>query len=67
MRLIKLMKNIAIGATAAVAAVTVLPIAGAVGTITATGIVVASVAGGVAGAIDHVNDEKKHNDNQTIL
>ena len=66
MKLIKLMKNIAIGATAAVAAVTVLPIAVAVGTITATGIVVASIAGGVAGVIDHVNDEKKRNDNQII-
>jgi len=47
--------SVAKGATVMVAAVTVLPIAGAVGTITATGATVSSVLGGTAGAVDYVN------------
>jgi hypothetical protein len=58
MALIPLIKKIGVGAGVAVVAVTALPIAGAVGTITATGAAVASIAGGIAGAIDHFRDEK---------
>ena len=39
------------------AVVTALPVAGAVGTITAAGASVASVAGGLAGAADYVTRE----------
>ena len=42
---------------AGVAVVTALPVAGAVGTITAAGASVASVAGGLAGAADYVTRE----------
>lgn len=43
---------IAVGAGVGVAAVTALPIFGAVGTITATGAVVGSLVGAAAGAFD---------------
>jgi len=43
------------GAAAGIAAVTALPIFGAVGAITSTGIVVGSLVGGAAGAADEVN------------
>jgi hypothetical protein len=58
MALIPMIKKIGVGAGVAVVAVTALPIAGAVGTITATGAAVASILGGIAGAIDHIHDEK---------
>lgn len=58
MALVPLIKKIGVGAGVAVVAVTALPIAGAVGTITATGAAVASVVGAVAGAIDHFHDER---------
>ena len=53
--MINLMKNMAIGAGAAVALVTALPIAGAIGTVTATatGAAVASVVGASAVAIEY--------------
>ena len=51
--------KVAAGAVAGVAAVTALPIFGAVGTITAAGIAVGSVIGGVAGAADEINSKDK--------
>ena len=53
--LIKVAKGAAVG----VAAVTALPIFGAVGTITAAGIVVGAVVGAVAGVADEVIERKK--------
>ncbi len=47
------------GAAVGVAAVTALPIFGAVGAITATGIVVGSVVGAAAGVADEVIESKK--------
>lgn len=58
MALVQLIKKIGVGAGVAVVAVTALPVAGAVGTITATGAVVASIVGGIAGAIDHIHEER---------
>ena len=46
------LKNIAIGSPLGVAAITMLPIFGAVGTITATGIAVGATLGAVAGVTD---------------
>ena len=51
--------KVAAGAVAGVAAITALPIFGAVGTITATGIAVGSVLGGAAGAADEVLSEEE--------
>lgn len=53
--LIKVAKGAAVG----VAAVTALPIFGAVGTITAAGIVVGAAVGAVAGVADEVIESKK--------
>lgn len=52
MKLVDLLKNVALGASAGVALLTVLPIFGAVGTLTVTGQIVGSVAGGAAGLLD---------------
>lgn len=52
MKFVDLFKNMALGATAGVALFTVLPIFGAVGTLTAAGQVVGSLAGGAAGLLD---------------
>lgn len=49
------LKNIVLGAPLGVVAVTVLPIFGAVGAITATGIAVGSLVGAVCGVLDEVN------------
>jgi hypothetical protein len=46
----------AAGAGAGVALVTALPVFGAVGTITAVGLVVGSLVGAAAGALDEVRD-----------
>ena len=54
MSLVDFCWGVAKGAAAGVAVVTALPVAGAVGTITAAG---ASVAGGVAGAADYLTRE----------
>jgi len=51
--------KVAAGAAAGVAAVTALPIFGAVGTITAAGIAVGSTIGGIAGAVDEINSEQQ--------
>ena len=57
MSLVDFCWGVAKGAAAGVAVITALPVAGAVGTITAAGASVASVAGGVAGAADYVTRE----------
>lgn len=51
--------KVAAGAAAGVAAVTALPIFGAVGVITAAGVVVGSVVGGAAGAADEMMKKDK--------
>jgi|GEM_PF-1884590 hypothetical protein len=51
--------QVAKGATVGVAAVTALPIFGAVGTITAAGIIVGAAVGAVAGVADWVIESKK--------
>lgn len=56
MNFIDTMKNITTGAAAGVLVVTALPIFGAAGAITATGITVGSVAGGLAGLVDSIDD-----------
>ena len=48
--------KIAAGAGAGVVAITALPVFGAVGVITATGIAVGSAIGAVAGAADEIKD-----------
>ena len=57
MSFVDLCWGVAKGAATGVAVVTALPVAGAVGTITAAGASVASVAGGLAGAADYVTRE----------
>jgi hypothetical protein len=52
------LKNIAVGATAGVGAVIALPIFGAVGTITAAGVVVGSLVGAAAGVADSIMDRR---------
>ncbi len=52
MKIVETAAHVLKGATVAVAVVTALPIAGPVGTITAAGAAVASVAGAVCGYID---------------
>ncbi len=52
MKLVGLLKNITLGASAGVALLTVLPIFGAVGTLTAAGQIVGSLAGGAVGLFD---------------
>lgn len=59
--------KIAKGAAVGVAAVTALPVFGAVGTITAVGLTVGAVIGAVAGVVDEVfettdNSNKKNDD-----
>lgn len=49
------LKNIVLGAPLGVIAVTALPIFGAVGAITATGIGVGSLVGAVCGVLDEAN------------
>lgn len=52
MSLVNALWNVAKGAAAGVAVITALPVFGAVGTITATGLAVGSIVGGLAGAYD---------------
>jgi hypothetical protein len=56
MKLIPLIRNVALGASAGVALLTALPVFGAAGTITAAGAVVGSLVGGMAGWLDTVRD-----------
>ena len=58
MKLVNLFKNMALGATAGVALLTVLPIFGAVGTLTVEGQIVGSLAGGAAGLLDTLRRER---------
>ncbi|HJR75012.1 MAG TPA: hypothetical protein VJ806_15405 [Luteimonas sp.] len=51
--------KVAAGAGAGVAVVTALPLFGAVGTITAAGLVVGSLLGAAAGVADEVAENKK--------
>lgn len=53
--------KVAAGAGAGVAVVTALPIFGAVGAITATGLVVGSLLGAAAGVADEVTENRKEN------
>lgn len=57
MSCIGFLKKVVAGAVTGVAVVTALPIMGTVGTITATGLVVSSVAGAALGAVDAVNGD----------
>lgn len=57
MSCIGLLKKVATGSAAAVAVVTALPVMGAVGTITTTGLVVSSIAGAALGAVDAINED----------
>lgn len=52
------LKNIVIGVPLGVAVITALPIFGAVGAITATGIAVGSALGAACGVADHVNKSR---------
>lgn len=54
-------ENVAKCAVGAVAVAIVLPIAGPVGTITATGAAVVASMGGTAGAIEHIAKEYEKN------
>lgn len=56
MKIVPLIRNVSIGASAGVALLTALPVFGAVGTITAAGAVVGSLVGGVAGVLDTMRD-----------
>ena len=52
------LKKIVEGSALGVTAIVVLPVFGAVGTITATGAVVGSLLGAAAGIADEINDNK---------
>ncbi len=58
MSILNLLKNVVIGAPLGVVAVTVLPIFGAVGSITATGVAVGAVIGAVGGVVDSVTSKE---------
>ncbi|MHB1872909.1 MAG: hypothetical protein ACYCT1_18985 [Steroidobacteraceae bacterium] len=58
MRLVPLLKNVALGASAGVALLTALPVFGAVGTITTAGAVLGSLLGGVAGVLDTMRAQR---------
>ena len=57
--------RVATGAGAGIAVVTALPVFGAIGAITATGLVVGSILGAAAGAADAVLETKHDNANRT--
>ena len=59
MKIVSLLKNVALGASAGVAVLTALPLFGAVGTLTTAGAVVGSLIGGVAGALDSVRTQRR--------
>ncbi len=58
MKLVPLLKNVALGASAGVAVLTALPVFGAVGTLTTAGVLVGSLLGGVAGVVDTVRTQR---------
>ncbi len=51
--------KVVVGAAAGVAAVTALPVFGAVGAITATGVAVGTVVGAAAGVVDEFMENQK--------
>lgn len=57
MKLVPLIRNVSLGASAGVALLTALPVFGAIGTITAAGAVVGSLAGGMTGVLDTWRDQ----------
>lgn len=59
MSFLNVMVKATIGAAAGVALVTALPVFGAVGAITATGLAVGSSGGAAAGAADAINEDKE--------
>lgn len=58
MSFINTLQSIAKGATVGVLAVTALPIFGAVGVVTATGVVVGSIVGAAAALVDEIEKNK---------
>jgi len=54
MTIVNILKNVVIGSAAGVATVVALPVFGAVGAISATGTVVASLAGAACGIYDSI-------------
>ncbi len=57
MSFLGMLEDVVKGVTTGVAVVTVLPVFGAIGTITATGVVVGSVLGGTAAILDSLDDD----------
>lgn len=55
MTFLGVLKNVAIGAPMGVLALTALPVFGAVGAITATGVIVGSLVGAAAGVADEIS------------
>lgn len=58
MGMVRALTKIAKGSIVGVAAITALPVFGAVGAITATGLIVGAVVGAVAGVADEVYEVK---------
>ena len=59
MSYLKMMQNAAKGAAAGVLVLTALPVFGAIGTLTAAGLVVGAVGGAVLGGLDGVTTAKR--------
>ncbi len=59
MKVVPLLRNVSLGASAGVALLTALPVFGAVGTITAAGAVVGSLIGGMAGVLDSLREQRR--------
>ncbi len=58
--------KVATGAGAGIAVVTALPVFGAIGAITATGLVIGSILGAAAGAADAVIETRHDNANRAV-
>jgi hypothetical protein len=65
MKLVPLIRNVSLGASAGVALLTALPVFGAAGTITAAGAVVGSLVGGMAGWLDTLRDRPAERQSNT--
>ena len=65
MKLVPLIRNVSLGASAGVALLTALPVFGAAGTITAAGAVVGSLVGGAAGWLDTVRERPARHQGNT--
>jgi len=59
MSFINMLKNAAIGSAVGVAAIIALPVFGAVGAISATGMAVGATLGAAAGVRDAIEEDKK--------